>query len=548
VALSAAALTARADTYTWADPTVSGTWDATTLANWLVSGSIPTVAPGTADDVVISSDTGVIITLSGVLAPNINTLTVNSGATLLVTGGNRGAFATGIINAGLMYVTGTRPFAQLPNGQGTLTVTNTGTITLAAGSLLSLAGQVTNTGGRFDVQAGGALNVVGMTLLQGGILDIASGASVIQNDVQAIGGFKLENVTISNHSQWVWSSMTGGGGRNKEMTVSGGAFDNAGLFTLSQLGDVVNGGSGYGRNLSVYVKDNNSFTNSGTIAISNSTPDVSPGNEYAQFVVSAGGTLTNSGRLTVSNAATNTETNVNTSQYALLSIAADGEFINTGTVSVSLDDAVADETFHYATLFIGKSWVNDGAIIVSAANKIAASAKLDVRGDYTQSAPGAALLVADGGLASVAGNLTVSGGVLGGAGRIAATGAITVSDGLLDPDGTLRLSNLTLSPDAVIEFNLDTDLLNIDGALALNDATLNLTHSALADGSYLLANYGALVNDALTISGRSDYNYALNFTTSGKIFLDLTAIPEPSAWALLATGGALLAWWRRRRD
>ncbi|MDR1146271.1 MAG: PEP-CTERM sorting domain-containing protein [Verrucomicrobiales bacterium] len=543
-----AALTVSADTYEWNGGT-SGTWNVTNVENWLVGESSPTYAPGisgtTGDaDVVISSGSVTI----DILSFQVNTLTVGENATFIVPSGNRSGFTTGLTNNGLMrYIgPGFRNLAISTSQVASFQMTNSGTVSIEAGNLQFSVNLINTDTGLVEVLSGVTLDLRGASGFTNGVLRIDSGAKVWAENVG--GTVILANVVTDNAGYWEWFS-NGMNDRNRTLTVSGGVFTNSGTLILRQDTSATN----FTRSpLDLNVNNSGTFVNDGVIAIENTAAGSSGtftpnGNISAQLTVANNAAeFTNNGLITIHNNATVDNTSNYTKQAALT--VANGEiFTNTGTIIISLGADVTDDAQHYAALTVSTDWTNNGTIIIAGANKTTAKASLDL-GDhhYTAGAGSVTVLVNDAQLKAAA--VTISGGTFDGAGKILA--ATTVSGGgVLDPDGTLTLSSLTLDDGGILNFSIaDNDLLDITGDLTLSGATLNLTDSALTEGAHLLANYGGiLTGDALTVSGLADYNYALDFATDKQIFLNITSIPEPAAWALLLAGAALLAARRRRR-
>ncbi|MDR1191662.1 MAG: PEP-CTERM sorting domain-containing protein, partial [Verrucomicrobiales bacterium] len=265
------------------------------------------------------------------------------------------------------------------------------------------------------------------------------------------------------------------------------------------------------------------------------------------------GTFVNNGVLTIENTAAGSSAgSPNGNIEAQLTVEnTAAEFTNNGLITIHNNASVADTASYTQqaalTVANGAIFTNTGTILITGdANKTVAKASLDLgANNYTAAAGSLTVLANDAQLKAA--SVIINGGTFDGAGEILA--ATTVSaGGVLAPSGTLTLNSLTLDDGGIVNFSItDGDLLDITHDLTLSGATLQLTDSALAEGLYLLANYGdTRTGDALTISGLSDYNYALNFDTPNQVFLNIT-IPEPSAWALLLTGAALLAVLRRRR-
>ncbi|MDR1192322.1 MAG: PEP-CTERM sorting domain-containing protein [Verrucomicrobiales bacterium] len=545
----------------WGDLQTGGIWNEL-AAPWFdaATDTAADAAPGisgTTDNVTIGDGVHAITVdydingtnytkFAGGNSLNVNTLTVDSGVTLNIINGRRSGFAGGIINAGLIQALAGRSatFAAGSGGLNTFNMTNTGTIYKIGMGSLDLPVSMDNTGGLVAVDNGGTIDFRGATGITGGTITVSAGAKVWASNLGT--NMSLNNVNTTNAGYWEWFSNNANN-QGRSITVSGGLFANSGTFILRQDTNQTANRS----LLDLNVTNSGTFRNSGVLNIENIAsggPSASV-NEgiYAQMnVATAAAEFTNSGLLTVYNNAIGSA-DPRWAQQAALTVANGNIFTNTGTISVSLGEDVTDDAQHYATLTVSTDWTNNGTIIIAGANKTTAKASLDL-GDnnYTAGAGSVTVLVNDAQLKAA--SVTISGGTFDGAGKILA--ATTVgAGGVLDPDGTLTLSSLTLDDGGILNFSIaDGDLLDITNDLTLSGATLLLTDSAFTEGEHLLANYGGiLTGDVLTVSGLADYNYALDFGTDKQIFLNITNIPEPSTWALLLTGAALLAALRRRR-
>ncbi|MFA7345595.1 MAG: autotransporter-associated beta strand repeat-containing protein [Terrimicrobiaceae bacterium] len=186
-----------------------------------------------------------------------------------------------------------------------------------------------------------------------------------------------------------------------------------------------------------------------------------------------------------------------------------------------------------------------------------------------------------------AGAVSVNGGVLGGTGSF--TGAVTVNNtGTLSPGAsiqTLASGTATFNGGSTYAYEVDSsvapaagaDLLVVTGALNLNDtvtltlANLDLTPDPFAEGTtFSLINYNGAWNNGLftynsnllsdgetfSFNGQSwqiDYNATVggvNFITEylpSSSFVNITTVPEPETWGLLAVAGTFLVVMRRRR-
>ncbi|MDR1304710.1 MAG: PEP-CTERM sorting domain-containing protein, partial [Verrucomicrobiales bacterium] len=154
-----------------------------------------------------------------------------------------------------------------------------------------------------------------------------------------------------------------------------------------------------------------------------------------------------------------------------------------------------------------------------------------------------------------------------GAGGVIAPGGVATPDGV----GTLTLganvNAISFLADSVFAVDIAGNGLSDTLAFTNNAATLNFNAGATialnflndyspAEGDTWLFATGfdftasAALSDLtkLTISGLdADYDYLLDFTTSG-LQLTLTTIPEPTSATLLLLGGALLALTLRRQQ
>lgn len=183
-------------------------------------------------------------------------------------------------------------------------------------------------------------------------------------------------------------------------------------------------------------------------------------------------------------------------------------------------------------------------------------------------------------------NAAVNGGTLGGTGKL--TGTITVnSGGTLAPGASIQSMGsgaLTLNNGSTFAFEVDSgaapaaaaDLQVVSGGLSLNNTVTltlaNLSAGTFAEGTTLtLINYNGVWNGGIftysgvnltdervfTFNGQNwkiDYdatsggsNFSSEYLTSSN-FVNITAVPEPSAWLLAIVGlvGAVVFRGRRK--
>lgn len=161
------------------------------------------------------------------------------------------------------------------------------------------------------------------------------------------------------------------------------------------------------------------------------------------------------------------------------------------------------------------------------------------------------------------GPVTVNAGAaLGGSGTIA--GSVTFAGGILAPGSspnTLTLGSTTLDSLTTLIYELATpgvvgsginDLTVVNGNLSL-DGLLNVTDvGGFGIGTYRLFDYtGSLTDNGLDIgTAPAGFHYAIDTSSLHQVNLTVTAVPEPSTFALVALGGVILGGVRviRRRQ
>ncbi|MDR1190044.1 MAG: PEP-CTERM sorting domain-containing protein [Verrucomicrobiales bacterium] len=502
---------------------------------------------------MIIDDTVSDLTISSSLANGhyqLNSLTIASGVTInLLSASPRLGFNSFLNNAGLIQIiSGGRTLAQDASGSVGYFI-NSGTIqAVGTGAQLNISATVNNAGGLLRAGNGGALNFNGSRLITGGDLHIEAGSSFKYENVQSLTGqpFTLSSVNFNNegHLNWSYANVN----RHKNLVIDGGVFTNSG--TVSYIVSGSNGEANPYYDYDLKLNGEATVTNSGVMLFRNTGMENTARtsfsyDEYVSLTVSLTGTgsFTNSGYIEIYNntigvtsGASGTKT-----QYTALTVNDGEKFTNTGTVSVSLGADTLDDAQHYAMLKVNTNWTNHGTVLIDGADKTLAEARLDLTGQTYTAAAGSLTELAGGG--QIIANAVNLSGTIAGMGEILA--ATTVSaGGVLAPSGTLTLTgDLTVSG-GTLEFDgAANSFLYIDGDVDFTGGILSVSNIDLTSGNYLLADYtGSLLGQTLTISGVSDA--VLDFATGGKIYL---AIPEPSVWALLLTGGALLAVLRRRR-
>jgi hypothetical protein len=471
----------------------------------------------------------------------VNSLTVGRDAVVnLTNSGGRTGFDSFLDNAGLLQITnGTRVLAKNTSGN-TGYLINPGTIqAIGDTAKLTLSATINNAGGLIRVANSGTLDFAGAHSVTGGALTIEADSSMIYDNVQTVGSgapFVFNNVDFTNHGYVSFNSVNAG--HRKYFTISGGAFLNTGTADFIPSGS--NAGTGnITRDTQFNITGANIGVNSGLINIHNlggETPGATGGgsfNEMSTFTVSlsGGGSFTNTGTISVHNA-TSGIAQAGYKQYAAMTVTDGNTFTNLGAIKVSLSAASTDDIQHYATLLISTDWTNAGVITVDGANKTNAKASLDLTGKiYSQTGADAVTRLINGGQLKAA-SVNLNGGALTGSGEV--------------------LAATTLADAAILNFTLGGEhdsWLNVSGELTL-DGVLNITDGGnFRAGTYELITYrGSLTDSGLTLNPLpANFDATLDLTTSGKVLLTVTSIPEPSTWLLLGVGVTLLVTQRRRQ-
>jgi len=249
--------------------------------------------------------------------------------------------------------------------------------------------------------------------------------------------------------------------------------------------------------------------------------------------------------------------------------------INGGALAISADSGLGAAP---GTATAGHLALNDGALATTATMTLASN-----RGIALEGTSGGQLNVATGttltyggvaagskglekagaGTLDLTGNSTYTGGTLVSEGTLlingdnsAATGIVSVSSGAaIGGNGTIG-GSLSLTSGAKFVFSL-TDTLTVNGAGVafggFSVADLVGLTSGTADGIYTLINGTATIDFANVSNVGLGNAYDLGggksaYFQSGSLDLVVTAVPEPSAWALLGGGLAVVVILRRRRQ
>jgi fibronectin-binding autotransporter adhesin len=495
--------------------------------------------------------------------------TVSGGGTLSISaitdGGTNGQLGAAtnavgnlVLNNGTLRFTGTgttpasnRTFTIATNSTGTIDVSNAATtLTLNGGAL---AGVIAATSGRL-VKTGPGLLVLGSTTIQNAN-NYTGGTYVNQGELQVLTRANAEAKTSLGTGDVVVE--------NAAVRLRTGSTPNAQSYANNFILNNAN-----------LISDDGVVTYSGTINITgDNNIRVVWNNKNAIF----SNTISGAGNLTVTGAATGGDT----TSIAIFT----GNNTYTGTTTIT-----AGRTLNLgnggATGNIGSGNVtNNGTLLVNRAGSITFGQNISGTGQtqftgvgistltgtntYTGATAISAGTVLLNGTQTGGGAYTVSSGTLGGTGST--TSVINMTAAVLAPGASiesLATGAVTMTSASTFAYELDTaalngDLLKVNGALTLANATLSLTELAAGtvtpNSKLTLINYaGALTgifngyaDDSTFTLGSNLWQINYNDTTGGSNtfagdgaafanFVTLTAVAVPEPSTLVLGGLALL--------
>lgn len=408
----------------------------------------------------------------------------------------------------------------------------------------AIAGDLTQTGGQIVLSRSNQIANTSAVSVSGGSFDLGGNSETIAS--LALSG---------NGTQVINGSLTTSGGTNTasnsiNTSVTIGA-NLAGTNNLVKTGDGI-----------LLLSGNNSYSGGTLIQQASTTADVGSGSSSYGVVLQANNAL-GTGPLTIGNATTTaarlalngynqTVSELSSGTVGTLVIEANG---NAGgalsaltvnqTTSTTYSGFLRDQNLTLGQLALVKS--GNGTLTLAGVAK-------SYSGGTTVNA--GTLLLDNTSLSSAVGAVNVGvGGTLAGNGTIAA--ATTIA-GTLSPGsspGTLSFSNsLTLNSTATVamEINGTTaglfDSIAVAGALTFG-GTLNLStgYAAVFGNSVDLFNWTTTSGNFTSITGTS-LGGGLSWDTSALYTTgQITVVPEPSTWALLAGSLTVISILRRRR-
>ncbi len=486
------------------------TLDAARTIGSITFGDSDTSSAGTWN---LSAGTGTpSLTLAGVASVTVNALGTNGfaqisaniagsdgltkgGAGRLVLTANNTYTGTTTISAGTLQLG-----ADATSGSVSGNIVNNGTLRIQRSNTVTLAGDITGTGGVTISNGSGTVVLTGNNTYSGS-------TSVVGHLVLGTGtnnGIGTGTLTLSagsvrsmdNNARTIANSLGAFTSNGFFFGAAQGATDGLGDLTFSASGSVNMGGSkNWAVNNATTVTFNNSWT----------------GNNGWNFTKTGTGNLVFNG-------------NVNSTGV--------GVVVSAGTMVLN----------GAANGYTGNTVVNGGTLLINGAKNGSGAVTVNSTGTFGGDGTVAGAAVAN------AGSFLSPGSVAGQAGTLTFGGALDISGLASEAGGLLFNLGATGSSDKIV---LSTDALTIgSGVLNFDDFTFTAL-AGFGEGTYILFQTSTTIVGTLgsnlvgTIGG---YDATLSLSDNN-IVLNIAPIPEPSTYALLAGGAILgLALLRRRRD
>ncbi|MBI5693289.1 MAG: PEP-CTERM sorting domain-containing protein, partial [Verrucomicrobia bacterium] len=413
---------------------------------------------------------------------------------------------------------------------GDNTTANFGNVQLASGGRALLSGNFSNS--HLAAPTGGAFELAGGTLTGGTVAPGALGFT-------SSGGY-LDGVTLSGNLTLVAGSSYVRFLNGTTFTGSSASIaSNAGIY-WDQSGTLSGKSLTLGSSAYVYVVGAGH-----SLALDSATTATGALNFYSDG--STGTVISNQGNLT--------HTTGSGSLYA-------AAFTNSGTITATAGTLYLgynSGTSSFANLPSGTIAVSGGTVQLraSSGNFVVNQGAINVQGGTLQT--NNVLINAPGGTVSGAG--TLSGGVTFTGGTLApgnSVGTLTLTNSTFAVTGATTFavelggatSDLLLFQNPPTNVNLGSGLVSLSLTLLAPPTAATYDLIRIGSGSNVITgNFAGLPASGATLNasfGGNPYTFSITYQPS-VIQLNFVAIPEPSTYALLATGAAAVLFLRRRR-
>lgn len=531
---------------------------ATITVNTMASGAAST-APNVTISAVIDGVNGLTKNGTGTNGAG-STTNVNGTGTLTLSGANTYTGATNI-NAGTLRVTNAAGFGGVAGDK-----INTNVVNVADGARLVVSASIANT---VNLNGSSALAIAGSSGTLSGIVNLESNSSAWVTNVGGNVTLTFSDTGALNLGSNVFTISTGGtsNGATIAGTLTGGASSGItknGGGPLTMSGD----GSGYSGTTTLSSGElrvgSANALGSGTLALnvsndslvtirSTDTTDrsiatavtLTGANSNSRFLFGSTNTSFNGG-LTFANtteialAATRKIDVYNVTRFDAAFTGAGGINLNAAnTGSPTITQAGGTLVLNGVNTYAGATTINAGTLLITGSKTGAGAVTVNSTGTL-------------GGTGTIAGASTAAAGAFLSAG--ASSGAV----GTLTFSGTLDISGLAGGTGGLL-FNLAgagaSDKI-VSGALTIGTGVLDLndfsftTLGGYGAGTYTLLDATSIVGTlGSSLTGTVGGLDAVLSISGNDLVLTVTAIPEPSAYAMIA-GSALLGFkmLRRRRD
>lgn len=449
---------------------------------------------------VLNNNASGTFTVNGTIASAVGAGTINNASTITYNSSANSALNALVTGAGSLVKSGT----------GSLTLgganTMTGGVTVNAGTLFVSTGSA--SGKSISITSSNTTNTGYVTVTTGDTTGLVVGQAI--NGTSIAANTVITGIIDSTH-------FTMNSAVTAAITASSRSISALGYSTLGTGAVTVNGGTldlGTGSHAVAAVSLTGGAINNGTLTKTGGTFDLQAGSAGAILGGTAGATKTTGGTVTLSNANTYTgATNVNAGTLIVngslatgsaVTVGASGTLAGSGTVAGSVDV--------YGTLSPGNS---PGSMATGAQTWFNG-------GDFNWQ------------------TLDVDGAAGTGFDTLAITGA-------------LNLSNLTAAGFSINLWSLSSIGPDVSGnALNFNDASNYQWTLASTTGGvtgFDAANFGIFTganNGAAGFSNAFTGTFSVSADTNN-LYLNYTAVPEPSTLVMLLGGAGMLTLLRRRR-